>query len=205
MNLKQGKVEITLSEKVSSVECIINEVILNYFNFESKKTILSIFGNDDNPSTKFSAYQNTEIGIPNEIKYFSQAIISEFDVQSLSHLINFFSLRDLSARYKAEIRNNLKNIQDSAMSGISDIFYYQKKYNILIEIPQVSLCINGSNGNFFFLLKNFHAFDAKKHNCFSTLEIGVDITLTYNESKILPEFNVILRINTLEAQQLKIK
>lgn len=210
MNLTNTTIRMLMNETVADLWASIETLTLIYFDMDSDSQveIVNVNGKNGNPGIDFRKLSYSDIKTPNEIYYTSQEFETKIDVKCISHLLNFVSLKELSARYKKEIFDSLKSIQENAMNEISDIFYYEKIYRLNIRIPKVVVVVDAEKGKFQLTLCDLHVVDEEtmeKIRVYSVLRTGVGIELVYNDMQLLPFFNIVLMINTLEKKYLKPK
>ena len=206
--IRGSKVAINLNQASTSLSVANESLSLVYFDKSSEKTILNISEEEGRPGIEMRYVSYTDLKIPTEIVYVTQEIQAIIDLRCISHLLNFVSVQELNAEYKKQIIDNLKNIQESAMNEISDMFYYDRTYKVNIQFPKVTVRLDAQKGSFQLKMKNFHIIsekNAEKKSHYQVLEAGIDIEIWYQETSIFPLFNLNFIINTLPKKYLKKK
>ena len=199
LSLMKCAVNAIFSEQGSDLSFSIDDLLVEYKEENVSEVLIKMSSFQDQPSMFANFKLFSDIKMPNEVKYVSQIFEIHGNAKAFSHLLNFVSLKTLSENKKKKIVDKLKNIQDMALSQISDIFYYEKTYKIEFFSPCTKVIIPAENGIFVLNLSNLSIHDrAKVENEFYTsLDASLSIEVLFNTLEIIPIFKVQLDIRTL--------
>ncbi|OMJ78847.1 hypothetical protein SteCoe_21248 [Stentor coeruleus] len=207
VKLSDCNIFITITEPCTSANASLGDMEVIYQDIDMKETILKLRKVSEEPVLKISFEFYVDIKSPNEISYISQEVDFKINLKSISHFVNFCSLRDLGIKKRKEIFDGLKHMQEKAMAQITDIFYYEKVYKLNINLPRTTVLIPSKNGIFYITLYNMHIIDSKGDSVaeYSALETGSEIEILFENFSIIPRFQVEVYIFSLSKKFLKLK
>lgn len=207
LKLSDCNILITITESCTSAIASLGDLKAIYQDIDSQETILKLRKVSEEPVLKISFEFYVNIKSPNEISYISQEADFKVNLKSISHFVNFCSLRDLGIKKRKEIFDGLKYMQEKAMAQITDIFYYEKVYKLNIHLPRTTVLIPSKNGIFYITIYNMHIIDSKGTSVaeYSSLETGSEIEILYENFSIIPRFQVSVYIFSLSKKFLKLK
>ena len=200
LSLSNCKVFSTLNDSLSKVKFSIGALHVEYFDQESKDTLLRLFCQNELPAMKASLKLYSDIKTSNEVKYQSQLFEIYANPRAISHLVNFVSLKALSEVNKKNIVDRLKQIQEKALNQITDIFYYKKTYKIVFNSPSVKVFVPSEGGIFLLSLQDIRFSDKNKESesNYTGFESKMNVELKFANLVVVPKFLVGLEIGTLD-------
>ena len=200
LSLTNCKVLSILNDSLSKVKFSIGSLHIEYFDQESKDTLLRLFSQNDSPSMQASLKLYSDIKTANQVKYQSQLFEIYANPKAVSHLINFVSLKALSEVNKKNIVDRLKQIQEKALNQITDIFYYKKTYKIVFNSPSVKVFVPSQGGTFLLSLEDIRFSDKEKESesNYTGFESKMNVEVKFANLTVVPKFLVGLQIGTLD-------